>query len=93
MNIALSFSLTFSPPLFFRFFLSSFCLFLFSLSFLLAILLSFQMLIPVHSIFNCFRNSDHFRNIAERGGELEEIDPMTTTAGVLDLFTKNEYVK
>lgn len=38
-------------------------------------------------------NSDHFRKIAARGGELEEIDPMTTTAGVLNLFTKNEYVK
>jgi hypothetical protein len=39
------------------------------------------------------RNSDHFRRIAARGGELEEIDPMTTTTGVLKLFTKNEYVK
>jgi hypothetical protein len=46
---------------------------------------------PLHHIV--IRNSDHFRRIAARGGELEEIDPMTTTTGVLKLFTKNEYVK
>mmetsp|Transcript_24634 Transcript_24634/g.33789 ORF Transcript_24634/g.33789 Transcript_24634/m.33789 type:complete len:384 (-) Transcript_24634:44-1195(-) len=33
---------------------------------------------------------DHFRRIAERGG-LEEVDKMTTTTGVLELFTKNQY--
>ena len=37
--------------------------------------------------------SEHFRRIADRGGELEEIDLMTTTTGVLKLLTKNEYVK
>lgn len=36
---------------------------------------------------------DHFSAIAERGGELEEVDKMTTTTGVFELFTKNEYVK
>lgn len=35
---------------------------------------------------------DHFRGIAARGGQLEEVDKMTTTTGVLELFTKNEYL-
>lgn len=36
---------------------------------------------------------DHFRAIADRGGLLEEVDPMTTTAGILGSFNKNEYIK
>lgn len=36
---------------------------------------------------------DHFQGIAARGGMLDEVDKMTTTTGVLELFTKNEYVK
>jgi divinyl chlorophyllide a 8-vinyl-reductase len=39
------------------------------------------------------RLRDHFRKIAERGGELEEIDKFTTTTGVLDLLVNKEYVK
>lgn len=37
------------------------------------------------------RLRDHFRRIADRGGQLEEVDKMTTTTGVLELFTKNQY--
>jgi divinyl chlorophyllide a 8-vinyl-reductase len=36
---------------------------------------------------------DHFRSIARSGGQLEEIDKMTTTAGILEVFVSNEYVK
>ena len=39
------------------------------------------------------RLSDHFKYIADRGGLLEEVDPMTTTAGVLGSFSKNQYIK
>ena len=63
------------------------------LPFLSFFLLFLAVLLAYHDIDASSRKSDHFRNIAARGGELEEIDPMTTTAGVLDLFTKNEYVK
>lgn len=34
--------------------------------------------------------AEHFRTIAQRGGALEEVDKMTTTAGVLDLLSKNK---
>ena len=34
---------------------------------------------------------DHFDSVAARGGKLEEIDPMTTTAGVLSVFAENTY--
>ena len=34
---------------------------------------------------------DHFAAVAARGGQLEQIDQMTTTMGVLDLLSKNEY--
>lgn len=34
--------------------------------------------------------ADHFARIAQRGGQLEEIDKMTTTTGVLDLLSKNK---
>jgi divinyl chlorophyllide a 8-vinyl-reductase len=37
------------------------------------------------------RLADHFATVAARGGQLEEIDQMTTTMGVLDLLSKNEY--
>jgi divinyl chlorophyllide a 8-vinyl-reductase len=36
---------------------------------------------------------DHFSAIASRGGQLEEVDKMTTTAGVLEVFAKGELVK
>jgi hypothetical protein len=36
------------------------------------------------------RLADHFRRIAERGG-LEEVDLMTTTMGVLEVFSKSGY--
>ena len=39
------------------------------------------------------RLKDHFKAIADRGGLLEEVDPMTTTAGILGSFSKNEYIK
>ena len=39
------------------------------------------------------RLRDHFCNIAGRGGCLLEVDQYTTTAGVLDLVMKNDYVK
>ena len=39
------------------------------------------------------RLRDHFKAIADRGGLLEEVDPMTTTAGVLGSFSKNQYIK
>ena len=39
------------------------------------------------------RLRDHFCNIAGRGGCLLEVDQYTTTAGVLDLVLKNDYVK
>lgn len=34
---------------------------------------------------------DHFEAIAQRGGKLEEVDKMTTTAGVLEVFAKNDF--
>lgn len=39
------------------------------------------------------RLADHFSRIAARGGSLEEIDRMTTTTGVLEVFTKNQYAR
>jgi divinyl chlorophyllide a 8-vinyl-reductase len=39
------------------------------------------------------RLKDHFAHLAARGGELIEIDLMTTTTGVLDVFSKNQYAK
>lgn len=36
---------------------------------------------------------DHFKRIAARGGNLEEIDKMTTTAGILQVFVENDYLK
>ena len=33
---------------------------------------------------------EHFEKLALRGGVLEEIDPMTTTAGVLSVFAKQK---
>jgi len=39
------------------------------------------------------RLRDHFEEIAKRGGQLDEIDPMTTTSGVLQVFASNEYAK
>ena len=36
------------------------------------------------------RLSDHFEKIALRGGVLEEIDPMTTTAGVLSVIAEKK---
>lgn len=36
---------------------------------------------------------DHFEEIAKNGGQLGEIDPMTTTSGVLQVFANNEYAK
>ena len=36
---------------------------------------------------------DHFEKIAKSGGQLQEIDKMTTTSGILESFTKNDYVK
>ena len=39
------------------------------------------------------RLKDHFKAIADRGGLLEEVDPMTTTAGILGSFSKNQYIK
>jgi len=41
-------------------------------------------------VYGSIQLSEHFRQITARGGMLEEIDPMTTTAGVLDLFAKND---
>jgi len=38
------------------------------------------------------RLADHFRRIAERGG-LEEVDKMTTTMGVLEVFSKSGYAR
>ena len=35
---------------------------------------------------------EHFIRIANRGGVLEEIDKMTTTAGVLEVFAKQDYL-
>ena len=35
------------------------------------------------------RLQDHFAEVAARGGFLEEVDPMTTTAGVLGQFSNN----
>lgn len=35
---------------------------------------------------------DHYNEIARRGGKLEEIDRMTTTTGVFELFAKNQYM-
>ena len=34
--------------------------------------------------------ADHFKKIAERGGQLEEVDKMTTTAGTLELLVKGK---
>ena len=36
---------------------------------------------------------DHFNYIASKNGILDEINPMTTTTGVLNVFVNNEYVK
>ena len=36
------------------------------------------------------RLADHFNSIAKAGGKLKEVDEMTTTTGVLKLFTKGE---
>lgn len=41
----------------------------------------------------CTRLSDHFARIASRGGQLEEVDKMTTTTGILEAFASNEYRK
>lgn len=35
---------------------------------------------------------DHFNKLAARGGVLDEVDPMTTTAGVLSVFSNNTYL-
>jgi len=35
---------------------------------------------------------EHFQKLAARGGVLEEVDPMTTTAGVLSVFSNNTYL-
>ena len=34
--------------------------------------------------------ADHFKKIAERGGQLEEVDKMTTTTGTLELLFKGK---
>lgn len=39
------------------------------------------------------RLRDHFAKISARGGQLEEIDKMTTTTGILEAFATNEYVQ
>lgn len=39
------------------------------------------------------RLQDHFNQIASRGGKLAEVDAMTTTTGVLEVFAKNQYAK
>eukprot|EP01041_Mallomonas_annulata_P008438 gene8438-17400_t len=39
------------------------------------------------------RLRDHFQRLAARGGVLEEVDPMTTTAGVLSVFANNTYYR
>jgi hypothetical protein len=36
------------------------------------------------------RLADHFRKIAARGGLLEEVDKMTTTTGIVELFATNK---
>ena len=51
------------------------------------------IIIILDSIQGSMRLRDHFIRIANQGGELEEIDKMTTTTGILDAFTKNEYAK
>lgn len=43
-----------------------------------------------NEVIGTMKLSDHFKSIAERGGELLEIDRMTTTSGVLSLFADNE---
>eukprot|EP00607_Mallomonas_marina_P010093 CAMPEP_0182420776 /NCGR_PEP_ID=MMETSP1167-20130531/5841_1 /TAXON_ID=2988 /ORGANISM="Mallomonas Sp, Strain CCMP3275" /LENGTH=72 /DNA_ID=CAMNT_0024597201 /DNA_START=325 /DNA_END=539 /DNA_ORIENTATION=- len=42
-----------------------------------------------NEIYGTVTLSDHFQSVRERGGELEEIDPMTTTTGVLSVFSNN----
>lgn len=37
------------------------------------------------------RLKDHFLRLAQRGGQLEEIDKMTTTAGIIEIFSKNDF--
>ena len=37
------------------------------------------------------RLREHFEGIASRGGVLEEVDPMTTTTGVLNVFANDAY--
>ena len=44
-------------------------------------------------VYGTMTLADHFRAVADRGGVLEEVDKMTTTMGVLDLVTKNNYAK
>ena len=34
--------------------------------------------------------TDHFKKIAERGGQLEEVDKMTTTTGAFELLVKGK---
>ena len=33
---------------------------------------------------------DHFKKVAERGGQLEEVDKMTTTTGAFELLVKGK---
>jgi hypothetical protein len=39
------------------------------------------------------RLRDHFAAIARAGGQLQEVDKMTTTAGILEVFISNDYMK
>ena len=43
-----------------------------------------------NEVIGTMKLSDHFKSIAERGGELLEIDRMTTTSGVLSSFANND---
>lgn len=44
-------------------------------------------------VFGSIRLKDHFKMIASKGGKLDEIDEMTTTTGIINVFSKNDYVK
>ena len=60
---------------------------------IIKIIIIIIIIIILGSIQGSMRLRDHFIRIANQGGELEEIDKMTTTTGILDAFTKNEYAK
>lgn len=54
-----------------------------------------EPMVAVHEkeVIGSTKLEDHFAKIAARGGELEEIDKMTTTTGVLEVFSKDSYAK